>query len=172
MLQLGGGIGSPLPRGAESKAARNGRILPVNATADTSAHTVIDATLTDASVWEEEDVRTPGVDPQLRQELDSVVSSICRALNDPKRLVVLYALRDGPHTVTELCQALGVPQANTSQHLAVLRERGLVATERMGNKVLYSLRHRKVVDAVDMLRDVMADELERQQLALSPRRAR
>ena len=108
-------------------------------------------------------------DPLLRQELDEVVANMCKALNDPKRLVALYALRDGPHTVTELCHALGVPQANTSQHLAVLRERGLVATQRQGNKVLYSLRHPKVLEAVDVLRDVLSDEVARQQAARSPR---
>ncbi len=95
---------------------------------------------------------------------------MCRALNDPKRLIALYALRDGPHTVSELCHALGVPQANTSQHLAVLRERGLVATERDGNRVLYSLRHPKVLDAIDTLRDVLADEIARQHAARAPRR--
>ncbi len=109
------------------------------------------------------------LDSDLRQELDDVVSSMCRALNDPKRLVALYALRDGPHTVTELCQALRVPQANTSQHLAVLRERGLVATERQGNRILYSLRHPKILDAVDVMRDVLADELARKQSSRSTR---
>ncbi|HUY86820.1 MAG TPA: metalloregulator ArsR/SmtB family transcription factor [Acidimicrobiales bacterium] len=109
------------------------------------------------------------VDPLLRQELDEVVSSMCKALNDPKRLVALYALRDGPHSVNELCLALGIPQANTSQHLAVLRERGLVSTQRQGNKVLYSLRYPKVLDAVDVLRDVLADEVARKQAARSPR---
>ena len=109
------------------------------------------------------------VDPNLRQELDDVVASMCKALNDPKRLVALYALRDGPHTVTQLCQALGVPQANTSQHLAVLRERGLVATERQGNRILYSLRHPKILEAVDLMRDVVADEVARQHSSIPSR---
>ena len=82
----------------------------------------------------------------------------------------MYALRDGPHTVSELCHALGVPQANTSQHLAVLRERGLVATERDGNRVLYSLRHPKVLDAIEILRDILTDEIARQHAARAPRR--
>lgn len=112
------------------------------------------------------------IDPILRAELDELVSSMCKALNDPKRLIALYALRDGPHTVTEICRALGVPQANTSQHLAVLRERGLVSTRRDGNRVLYSLRHPKILDAVDTMRDVLADEIARQQAARAPRRAR
>lgn len=99
----------------------------------------------------------------LRQELDELCSSMCRALNDPKRLMVLYVLRDRECTVGELSKLLGAPQSNTSQHLAVLRDRGLVEAERHGNTVLYSLRHPKVLEAIDLLRDVMADEIERRQ---------
>lgn len=87
---------------------------------------------------------------------------MCKALNDAKRLTVLYALADGPHTVGELCELLDAPQSNTSQHLAVLRNGGLVETSRQGSSVLYSLRHPKVIDAIDVLREVMADEVARQ----------
>ena len=87
---------------------------------------------------------------------------MCKALNDAKRLTVLYALREGPHTVGELCEILGAPQSNTSQHLAVLRNRGLVDTERDGNAVRYSLRHQKILEAIDVLREVMSDEVARQ----------
>ncbi len=93
---------------------------------------------------------------------------MCKALNDPKRLVVLYALADGPHTVTELCEMIEAPQSNTSQHLAVLRDRGLIEAERQGNSVLYSLRHPKVLKAIDLMREVMADELDRQQSLSRP----
>lgn len=108
------------------------------------------------------------VDPLLRSELDELGARMCKALNDPKRLLLLYALSDGPHSVSELCEVLSLPQSNTSQHLAVLRDRGLVEAERQGNSVVYSLRHRKVLAAIDLLREVMADELDRQQ-ALRPR---
>ncbi|MDA8393263.1 MAG: metalloregulator ArsR/SmtB family transcription factor [Actinomycetota bacterium] len=101
--------------------------------------------------------------PQLRQELDELSASMCKALNDPKRLMVLYTLRNRGCTVGELSRLLGAPQSNTSQHLAVLRDRGLVEAERNGNTVIYSLRHPKVLEAVDTLREVMADELTRRQ---------
>lgn len=101
-------------------------------------------------------------DPQLRQELEELTASMCKALNDAKRLTVLYALRDGPHTVSELCEILGAPQSNTSQHLSVLRNRGLVDTQRRGNAIRYSLRHPKILDAIDLLRAVMSDEVARQ----------
>ena len=60
------------------------------------------------------------------------------------------------------------PQSNTSQHLAVLRDRGLVEAERQGNNVVYSLRHPKVIEAIDILRGVMSDELHRQTALRAP----
>ncbi len=101
------------------------------------------------------------IDKALRQELDELVANMCKALNDPKRLLVLYALADGSHTVSELCEILDAPQSNTSQHLAVLRSAGMVETERKGNSVIYSLRHPKAVGVIDDLRGIMADELDR-----------
>ena len=109
------------------------------------------------------------IDVLLRQELDELVASMCKALNDPKRLLLLYALRFGSYTVSELCQVIEAPQSNTSQHLAVLRDRGLVEAERHGNNVVYSLRHPKIIEAIDLLRSVMSDELERQRALRVPR---
>ena len=108
------------------------------------------------------------IDSMLRRELDELVASMCKALNDPKRLLLLYALRYGRYTVSELCEIIEAPQSNTSQHLAVLRDRGLVEAERQGNNVMYSLRHPKVIEAIDILRGVMSDELERQTSLRSP----
>lgn len=105
----------------------------------------------------------PVLDKGLRMELEELVAGMCRALNDPKRLLVLYALRDSPRTVSQLSDLLEAPQANTSQHLAVLRDRGLLETERRGNSVVYSLRHPKVLDAIEILREVMIDEVDRLQ---------
>jgi DNA-binding transcriptional ArsR family regulator len=44
----------------------------------------------------------------------------------------------------------------------VLRNRGLVDTQRQGNAIRYSLRHPKILDAIDLLRAVMSDEVARQ----------
>ena len=110
----------------------------------------------------------PPIDALLRQELDELVASMCKALNDPKRLLLLYSLRNGRYTVSELCELIEAPQSNTSQHLAVLRDRGLVEAERQGNNVVYSLRHPKVIDAIDILRGVMSDELVRQTALRAP----
>lgn len=108
-------------------------------------------------------VPRPPVDRTLREELEGLTASICRALDDPKRLYILYLLDESPMSVRELCEALEISQANASQHLAVLRERGVVEAERRGSRVVYSLRHQKVLEAIDVLREVMADETARRQ---------
>ena len=112
-----------------------------------------------------------GLDSNLRAELEELTAGVCRALNDPKRLMLLYALADRALSVGELCEVLDVSQSNVSQHLAVLRDRGLVETTRDANRIIYTLRDRRVLDAIDLLRDVMNAELVRRQ-ALRPRRGR
>lgn len=107
-------------------------------------------------------------DPSLRAELEELTASVCQALNDPKRLLILYTLAAGPLSVGDLCVQLDLPHANVTQHLAVLRDRGLVEAERHANRVIYSLRDHRVVQAIDLLRSVTNDELARRQ-ALRPR---
>ena len=103
------------------------------------------------------------LDPNLRAELEELTSSVCRALNDAKRLLLLYALAGSPRSVGELAELLEVSQSNVSQHLGVLRDRGLVDAARDANRVIYSLRDKRVVKAIDLLRGVMNDELARRQ---------
>lgn len=97
-----------------------------------------------------------------RAELVQLHARLCQALADPKRLMILTALRQGPRTVGELCLELSLTQTNASQHLAVLRERGVVSSQRSGTSVVYQLRGDKVVGALDLLREFMHDLFEEQ----------
>ena len=105
----------------------------------------------------------------LRAELEELTASMCRALNDPKRLMILYALGNRQRSVGELCEILDLSQSNVSQHLAVLRDRGLVDSTRDANRVIYALRDQRVLRAIDLLRSVMSDEVARRH-ALGARR--
>jgi len=91
-------------------------------------------------------------------ELTALHARVCKGIADPKRLLILNALRGGERSVMELCDDLGLPQANVSQHLAVLRDRGLVCTRRDAQRVFYSLTSVKIVEAIDLLREVMAEQ--------------
>lgn len=83
---------------------------------------------------------------------------MCKAIADPKRLLILNELRDGPCSVSDLVESLGLPQPNISQHLAILRDRGVVLAERSGTNVYYRNASPKVLQAIDLLREFMAEE--------------
>jgi DNA-binding transcriptional ArsR family regulator len=95
------------------------------------------------------------MDQRLEQEIVELHGGICSALADPKRIMILYTLADGPRNVTELSEELGLPQPTTSRHLKVLRERDMVNTERAGASVIYTLADTKLIQALDLLRDVL-----------------
>jgi ArsR family transcriptional regulator len=83
---------------------------------------------------------------------------VCKGLADPKRLLIINAMRDGERSVSDICDDLDLPQANVSQHLAVLRDKGLVRTRKDGQRVFYALSSDKIISAVDLLREVMAEQ--------------
>jgi ArsR family transcriptional regulator len=101
------------------------------------------------------------LDAALRAELVQLTSTLCHALNDPKRLLILHALAAGPSSVGGLATAVEASVANVSQHLAVLRERGLVDSERDGLSIIYSLRYPELIDAIASLRGILRTELHR-----------
>ena len=76
---------------------------------------------------------------------------IGRALADPKRLSVLETLAAGEASVSELSACAGCHVPNMSQHLAVLRSAGLVATRREGSTVYYRLADPKVLEAYRLI---------------------
>ena len=67
------------------------------------------------------------------------VTEFFGALASPVRAAIVHLLTDRPHTVTELAALLDASQPLISQHLRVLRETGLVGTERVGRSIRYSI---------------------------------
>ena len=102
------------------------------------------------------------VNPTLKQEIIQLEADFCAALSDPHRIFILYALNERSLNVTELTNELAVPQPTISRHLKVLRERGLVFTERQGTVITYHLTDQRVIQAMDLLRSAMRDQLTQQ----------
>ncbi|GIK54847.1 MAG: winged helix-turn-helix transcriptional regulator [Chloroflexi bacterium] len=101
------------------------------------------------------------VNPTL-EELSLLHASICQALGDPKRILILYALDEEPRHVTALAEALNMPQPTVSRHLAVLRDRGLVQTERNGTAVTYALTDGRIIEVLNTMRQILRSVLEQQ----------
>lgn len=96
------------------------------------------------------------------EELSLLHENICQAVGDPKRIQILYALHEQPRHVSALAELLDMPQPTVSRHLAVLRQRALVITERDGAAVYYRLADSRIIDVLDTMRSLLRDALERQ----------
>ncbi len=99
------------------------------------------------------------VTEQLEQEISLLHAHICEGLGDPKRVMILYLLAEQSRNVTELTEALDVSQPTVSHHLKLLRDRCLVKAERDGTSVYYSLADHRIIDALDIMRQMLADIL-------------
>jgi ArsR family transcriptional regulator len=93
----------------------------------------------------------------LEAEVNQLHAEICGGLADPNRIMILYTLSQSPHNVTELSNELEMSQPMVSRHLKVLRERGMVTSQRNGTVVVYSLGDKRLVQALDLLRAAMRD---------------
>jgi len=86
-------------------------------------------------------------------------AAVCRALGHPKRLQILDLLRSGEECVCRLAPRVGVTESHLSQLLASLRAAGLVETRREGHSVYYRVRDRRIFEAIDRMREILADQL-------------
>lgn len=97
----------------------------------------------------------------LEREVDQLHAEICAGLAEPTRILILYELAERPRNVTELANDLDLSQPLVSRHLKVLRERGMVTATRMGAAVEYQLADRRLIEALDLLRSLLRDNLSR-----------
>jgi ArsR family transcriptional regulator len=94
------------------------------------------------------------------EEIFELHADVCRTLSNPKRLKILNALRDGEMPVGQILAKLGrIGKANLSQHLAVMRQKGVVATRREGNLIYYRISSPKIIQACDLMREVLFEQL-------------
>lgn len=98
----------------------------------------------------------------LRSEVDQLHAQLCKGLASTNRILILYALADQALSVSNLAETLEMPQPTVSRHLKVLRGSRIVSDERKGQSVIYSLTDRRGIEALDLLRQVLADSLREQ----------
>lgn len=84
--------------------------------------------------------RSASGDPELATELRRFKAELFRALAHPTRIHIAECLQDGEVPVSALLEEIGVEPANLSQHLTLLRLKGLVVSRKEGTQVFYSLR--------------------------------
>jgi ArsR family transcriptional regulator len=93
-------------------------------------------------------------------------ADICKTFSNPWRLRIVDTLGEGEMTVSDLSAALGISAPSVSQHLAVMRDKGVVETRREGKRVYYRLDNPKTLEACRLMRQVLLEHLERSRVLL------
>jgi ArsR family transcriptional regulator len=96
-----------------------------------------------------------------RDRLYDLHAAICKTFASPWRLRIVEALGEGERTVSELVETLGIPKSNVSQHLGVMREKGVVESRRDGGHVFYRLSNPKTLVACRLMREVLLEQFQR-----------
>ena len=96
----------------------------------------------------------------LKNDFYNLHADVCKTISNPNRQAILDMMRSGEITVTELVNKTGIAQANLSQHLAILRSKGVVNTRRDGNNIYYSISNMKIIQAYDLISEVLQESFQ------------
>lgn len=106
------------------------------------------------------------------QRLYAYHAEMCQVFSHPKRLELINVLRDKEMSAGELGQALGLSPANLSQHLTMMKERRILTSRKEGNMVYYRVNDLRLLQAFELLRTILFDQLRRDGAMVAERVAR
>ena len=91
--------------------------------------------------------------PTLDEDIDRAAHSI-KAMAHPLRLKILCSLGPNEVSVQDIVEMVGTSQSNISQHLAILRDKGILASRKDANRVYYRVSDSRTLRLIGMMRDV------------------
>jgi DNA-binding transcriptional ArsR family regulator len=89
-----------------------------------------------------------------RTESINQASTAMQAIAHPMRLKILCLVGNQELSVLEIVEAVGTTQSNVSQHLAVLREQGILESRKDANKVFYKVSDARVLKMIALTREI------------------
>lgn len=98
--------------------------------------------------------------PVSHEKIFEIQAELCKAMGNALRMEIVHLLRNGPQNVNDIATAVEQHQATVSRNLTILRNAGIVNTERDGNNILYQIANPKLVDVCDLMREVLIDQID------------
>ncbi len=95
------------------------------------------------------------------KEFYQLHAELCKVFSNPTRLEILNLLRNGEMSVTKLIEKTKLTQANISQHLSIMKLKGIVSPRREGKNIYYALEYPKIIKAFDIIREVLTERLKK-----------
>ena len=90
---------------------------------------------------------------QVQEDVETASRSM-KAMSHPLRLMILCKLGEDEFSVQDIVDNVGTSQSNISQHLAILRDKGILSARKAANKVFYKVSDHKTLKLIEMMREV------------------
>lgn len=90
-------------------------------------------------------------------------AEMCKVFSDATRLMILNVLRQGEMTVTGISNKLGIPLGTVSPHLLMMKRRRALLSRKQGNQIFYSLANPKMLQAFDLIRDILYEQMKQEE---------
>ena len=103
----------------------------------------------------EEQIDYSSIDQQ--KDVETASRSL-KAMSHPLRLMILCKLGEEEFSVQDIVDNVGTSQSNISQHLAILRDKGILSARKDANKVFYKVADFKTLKLIDMMREVFCSK--------------
>ena len=98
----------------------------------------------------------------MNKEIFELQASICQTMGNAKRLEIINILGEKELTVGDIAEKMGVRMANLSQHLSIMKSKGILLSRRDGVNIYYRISNPKVVKACSLMKEVMMEQMETQ----------
>ena len=93
------------------------------------------------------------LEQQVQDDVETASRSL-KAMSHPLRLMILCKLGEDEFSVQDIVDNVGTSQSNISQHLAILRDKGILSARKSANKVFYKVSDVKTLKLIEMMREV------------------
>ncbi|MCL4800342.1 MAG: winged helix-turn-helix domain-containing protein [Burkholderiales bacterium] len=96
-----------------------------------------------------------------KQDQIDLAARAMKAMAHPLRLKILCVLSDQEVSVQDIVDTVGTSQSNISQHLAILRDKGVLRTRKDANRVYYRIGDVRILQLIGMMREVFCGPIPR-----------
>ncbi len=96
----------------------------------------------------------------MKKSIFELQADICKTFANHKRLEIINLLKEKEMSNNELMQMTGLSKVNISQHMNILKSKGVVLTRREGVVLYYRIANPKIIQACTLMREVLMEQLQ------------
>jgi DNA-binding transcriptional ArsR family regulator len=94
------------------------------------------------------------------QQIYELHADLCNIFSNAKRLEIINSLKDKEMSASELIKRIGLSKANLSQHMSVLKLKGVILSRREGINIYYRIANPKIIQACHLIMEVLLEQFQ------------